>query len=281
MHKLREPLVSTPSRVPYHVFSGTAPPAYSSLRTRYALVATGFGLVLGAAAFASAITNVGRATTIGEWYQPAGMELWETAEGGRRLEQVVNPSSDTQKAADVTFTFWTDDERGQPIIGFGGALTQASGTIWNRLSQRERERLTELLFGDTGLRATLARIPINSCDFAEASYSADDVAGDYKLEHFAEALPDDELLLLPLVRAALAAGNGRVQLLASPWSPPAWMKSNGEMNGNGAPRGLKPEAASAWAECVHAPRTHSNDTPFENTRTQLTRAFRAGTSRDG
>ena len=59
----------------------------------------------------------------------------------------------------------------------------------------------------------------------------------------------DEELLLPLVRAALGAARAHapLQLLASPWSPPAWMKSNGAMDGNGAPQGLRAEASSSWA----------------------------------
>ena len=176
------------------------------------------------------------------------VELWETAEDGRRLDRVRTQdlARDALGPASVTFTLWPEQEL-QSIVGFGGALTQASGTVWQKLSPRQQQRVIELYFGESGLRASLARIPINSCDFAESSYSADDVAGDYLLEHFDEALPDDERVLLPIVRAALAAGGKRVQLLASPWSPPAWMKSNDAMNGNGAPRGLRPEAAAAWA----------------------------------
>jgi glucosylceramidase len=52
------------------------------------------------------------------------------------------------------------------------------------------------------------------------------------------------------VRAALAASGGRLTLLGSPWSPPAWMKSNHQMNGNGAPIGLRREAAASWANFI-------------------------------
>ena len=58
---------------------------------------------------------------------------------------------------------------------FGGAITQASGSVWRRLSEPLRKRVAELFFGEAGLRASLARVPIGSCDFAESSYSADDV----------------------------------------------------------------------------------------------------------
>eukprot|EP00316_Scyphosphaera_apsteinii_P008791 CAMPEP_0119300614 /NCGR_PEP_ID=MMETSP1333-20130426/2534_1 /TAXON_ID=418940 /ORGANISM="Scyphosphaera apsteinii, Strain RCC1455" /LENGTH=473 /DNA_ID=CAMNT_0007302449 /DNA_START=361 /DNA_END=1782 /DNA_ORIENTATION=- len=151
--------------------------------------------------------------------------------------------------ANVTLVIWPDDEM-QSIIGFGGALTQASGVVWRKLNADLRRQVVELFFGEQGIHASLARVPINSCDFAEASYSLDDLPGDYTLSHFDARLPDDEEQLLPLVRAALAVAGERLQLLASPWSPPAWMKSNGDMNGNGAPRGLRPEAAAAWAKYI-------------------------------
>lgn len=175
--------------------------------------------------------------------------IWETAEDGNRLEQIHPRSVAATSDAQVTFTIWPEDER-QRIIGFGAALTQASNSVWRRLGPMLRRQVLELFFGDEGLRASLARVPINSCDFASSSYSLDDTDGDFELDHFDETLRDDEAHLLPLVRAALSVSSSRLQLLASPWSPPAWMKSNGNMNGNGAPRGLRPEAAAAWARYI-------------------------------
>ena len=169
--------------------------------------------------------------------------LRSTSASGARLEKV--PAHPNNDAADVTFTMWPDDER-QSIIGFGGAITQASTVVWKKLPPHKRQKVVDLFFGDGGIGASIARIPINSCDFAEENYSEDDVADDFELKHFDDTLAHDEEQLLPLVRAALAT-NSNLQLLASPWSPPAWMKSNNQMNGNGFPRGLKPEAAASWA----------------------------------
>jgi hypothetical protein len=81
---------------------------------------------------------------------------------------------DTATPATVTLTVWPDDEH-QTILGFGGAITQASGVVWRRLSKPLQKRVVDLFFGEDGLRASLARVPIGSCDFAESSYSADDV----------------------------------------------------------------------------------------------------------
>ena len=171
-------------------------------------------------------------------------EVWETSLSGNKLER-IHPYGEPTGPVDAVVTVWPDDEH-QAIVGFGGAITQASGAVWGRLPPRQRQRVVELFFGESGINASLARVPIGSCDFAEYSYSLDDVPGDDGLAHFDDGLAHDEALLLPLVRAALRA-NGALQLLASPWSPPAWMKSNGNMDGNGAPRGLRPEAAAAWA----------------------------------
>ena len=213
-------------------------------RVRFALVAA-FGLGALAALICSSSSH-GPSTIAADALPPLLVEVWETAAGGHKLEQVPLRSGAVAAKADASLTVWPDEEY-QSIVGFGGALTQASGTVWHKLSPRQRARVVELFFGESGIQASLARIPINSCDFAEASYSLDDVPGDYALSHFDESMPDDEQLLLPLVRAAIAAGGDNLQLLASPWSPPAWMKSNGDMNGNGKPGGLKPEAAAAWA----------------------------------
>ena len=207
----------------------------------------------------------------------AVVEVWETSKAGARLERKHLTAAPPKRSHDPPdLTLWLrPSEQHQSIEGFGGAITQASGVVWRSLKSDElRESVVESFFGESGLRASLARVPINSCDFAEASYSADDVAGDASLSHFDETLMHDEALLLPMVRAALSAAGSHLKLLASPWSPPAWMKTNGDMNGNvrlhrtnpsisidlkglvrchceqGAPRGLREEAAASWAAYI-------------------------------
>ncbi len=62
------------------------------------------------------------------------------------------------------------------------------------------------------------------------------------LDHF--SLDHERTLLFPLLRDAQAFAPEPIKLFASPWSPPAWMKTNGEMNNGG---NLKPEYRKAWA----------------------------------
>ena len=56
----------------------------------------------------------------------------------------------------------------------------------------------------------------------------------------------DRQALLPFIQAALRTAGRPIQLLASPWSPPAWMKTSGQMNHGGHLRG---ECRDAWAQC--------------------------------
>ena len=89
----------------------------------------------------------------------------------------------------------------------------------------------------------MCRTHINSCDFSLNNYAYDETAGDTDLKKF--SIERDRKLLIPLIRDAMAVPGAKFKILASPWSPPAWMKTNGEMNHGGQ---LKAEYASTWAK---------------------------------
>lgn len=132
----------------------------------------------------------------------------------------------------------------QPLLGFGGALTEAVAVTLARLPAAEREKILAGYFSPTdGHGYALCRVSINSCDFALGNYACADTPGDTGLETF--NIRRDEDAILPLLRRAHALSGGRLQILASPWSPPAWMKTNAAMNGGGC---LRPEYRAAWAE---------------------------------
>ena len=67
------------------------------------------------------------------------------------------------------------------------------------------------------------RMPLGSNDFSLDYYSYDDMDGDFDLAHF--SIEHDEATLLPFIRAAKAQ-NPDLRIWASPWCPPAWMKTN-------------------------------------------------------
>jgi len=141
---------------------------------------------------------------------------------------------------------WVDtNRRFQMLQGFGGAFTEAAATTWLRLSEAQRERFLRDCFDPLhGHGYTLCRVHMNSCDFALGNYAHVETPGDVDLKSF--SIERDRQALLPMIRAATQVAGRPLQLLVSPWSPPAWMKTNARMNDGGK---LKPEYRQAWARC--------------------------------
>jgi glucosylceramidase len=123
----------------------------------------------------------------------------------------------------------------QQIVGFGSALTEASASIVNGLPMAIQTQLLDAYFSPSGSGYTLARTHIGSCDFALSQYSYDDNGPDPTLANF--SIAHDNALLLPFLKAALAASSGALKILSSPWSAPGWMKDNGSMQGSGGQDG--------------------------------------------
>ncbi len=151
----------------------------------------------------------------------------------------------TPGAASGTARLLLDPERRyQELLGFGGAFTEAAAVTFYKLSPEKQNELLRAYFDPQhGHGYALGRTHINSCDFALGNYAYDDVPGDVELKHF--SIAHDRQALIPFIKAAFAVAGAPLKLLASPWSPPAWMKTNGEMNHGGK---LKPEYRPVWAE---------------------------------
>ena len=133
----------------------------------------------------------------------------------------------------------------QEIEGFGGAFTEAAADTFYKMSKEKRKEIIKAYFSNEGLNYSLCRTHINSCDFSLGNYAYDDVDGDVELKKF--SIERDRKQLIPFIKEAKAAKaleGEKFKLFASPWSPPAWMKTNGEMNNGGK---LKEEYRAAWA----------------------------------
>ena len=135
--------------------------------------------------------------------------------------------------------------RYQKIRGFGGAFTESSGYNLTRLPEAAQEEVIKAYFGQEGLRYNLGRTHINSCDFALGNYAYDEDEADAAFEKF--DIGRDKKYILPMIVRAKDAAGEEIELLASPWSPPAYMKTNGEMNHGGK---LKEEYRARWAEIL-------------------------------
>ncbi len=122
----------------------------------------------------------------------------------------------------------------QQMDGFGGSLTDSSAwLIWNKLSAAQQTTLMQQLFSPSGgIGISFLRQPMGATDFsASGNYSYDDMpAGqtDPNLTNF--SIAHDTAYIIPLVKQAISI-NSSLKVVALPWSPPAWMKTTGTMNG--------------------------------------------------
>jgi glucosylceramidase len=134
----------------------------------------------------------------------------------------------------------------QTIVGIGGALTDASAETFYKLPEQKRQDVLTALFDRTrGNGFSLCRTNIHSCDFSSEEYTYDEVPGDTGLVHF--SIDHDLKYRIPFIKAAREAAGGELRLFASPWSPPAWMKTNNSMLEGGE---LRPEYQGTWASYV-------------------------------
>jgi glucosylceramidase len=169
--------------------------------------------------------------------------VWETArDNGHRLARVAAAAASDPRAGVVITVNPTQSF--QEMIGFGGALTESSAWVLAQLpAERRAEVLRRYYDPKEGLGYTLARTHLNSCDFSLNLWALDETPGDYDLLQF--TLDPMRKWLLPLLHDAQGiTGADRFKLLVSPWSPPAWMKTNNRMDDGGS---LRKEYAATWA----------------------------------
>ncbi len=167
-----------------------------------------------------------------------------TARSGAWLAEQA-PLVELDEAVNLPTVFVNPQRRFQTIEGFGGAFTEAAAVTWLALGESERHRVLRDYFDPVhGHGYTLCRVHMNSCDFALGNYAHAEMPGDVELTSF--NIDRDRKALLPFIKAAQKVAVQPLKLLVSPWSPPAWMKSNGVMNHGGK---LLPQYRQAWARC--------------------------------
>ncbi|MFF2447529.1 glycoside hydrolase family 30 beta sandwich domain-containing protein [Neobacillus sp. NPDC058068] len=142
----------------------------------------------------------------------------------------VKASNTTADSIIVTID---ETETYQEIDGFGASFTDSSAYLINQvLDKEQRTELMETLFSrDKGIGLSVLRNPMGASDYAREIYSYNDIdAGetDFQLEQF--TIEHDLEDIIPLLKEAVAL-NPDIKLMASPWSPPAWMKTSGSMKG--------------------------------------------------
>lgn len=193
------------------------------------------------------------------------IEVYQTTVDGDNLKLVsekneLNPFKNKQS---ITLNL-DQDERFQEYVGFGASFTESSA--WNLATipiAKRKEVLTKLFCPSEGAGFSLTRTHINSCDYSNHHYSYVD-KDDENLSSFSVLedikgfngkensqvknidLVDQSYDLIPMILEASSISGAKFKIIASPWSPPSWMKENetSEMT-NGS---LKREYYSLWAK---------------------------------
>ena len=129
----------------------------------------------------------------------------------------------------------------QKYLGIGGAITDASSEVFATLNDEQQNTLLQSLYGDNGIGYNIIRTSIHSSDFGLGSYTYID-EGDIDLKTF--SIEKDMEKRIPFIKRAIELIKDDVVFYASPWSPPAFMKSNKNMLKGGK---LLPEFRQAWA----------------------------------
>lgn len=130
----------------------------------------------------------------------------------------------------------------QTVGGIGGSFTDASADVWAHMPPERQQELIRAYFDrERGIGYSFGRLSIGSCDFSTEDYTYLE-EGDTSLASF--DLAHDRKAVFPMVRAAMA--QSELTLLASPWSPPAFMKTNGSRIGGH----LKRECYPLWARTI-------------------------------
>ncbi|MDF2539616.1 MAG: glucosylceramidase [Herbinix sp.] len=131
----------------------------------------------------------------------------------------------------------------QTFEGFGASLTEAAAFTWHQMPKTLQEEFIEACFSESGLNYTQARMSLDSCDACLSNYSAMEDEKDSKLNSF--SIKRDEEYVLPFAAAINEGIKEPITVMLSPWSPPPFMKTNGEKNHGGK---LKKEYQELWAE---------------------------------
>jgi glucosylceramidase len=175
------------------------------------------------------------------------VEKWLTKSDKSVLFQKQSEVQTFSKISNTLPSIFVDDTKTfQSIDGFGFTLTGGSAMLLSKMNAEERAKILQELFATDGnnIGVSYLRISIGASDLDDHVFSYDDLpAGetDPKLTKF--SLSEDQKYLIPILKQVLKI-NPKIKFLASPWSPPTWMKTNESSKGGS----LKPEFYGVYAQ---------------------------------
>ena len=153
-------------------------------------------------------------------------------DGSYRMTPQKTPISEEPSAVSMQIGLALED-RLQRMDGFGFALTGGSAQHLMAMSTQARDSLLQELFGMDGesLGMSYIRISIGASDLDSVPFSYNDLPKgktDPEMKQF--DLGPDRPALIPVLLEILKI-QPTIKIMASPWSPPVWMKDNGSTKG--------------------------------------------------
>ncbi|MBV7529090.1 glycoside hydrolase family 30 beta sandwich domain-containing protein [Chitinophaga sp. sic0106] len=178
-----------------------------------------------------------------------------TSKNNSKVEAwISNPDRSALLQKQTNSLSFTNTDNGTPVIdvdatkqfqsidGFGFTLTGGSATHINQMPGAAQDALLKELFltKGNGIGISYLRLSIAASDLSAEVFTYDDVAGDTALQHF--SIDKEKVDLIPVLKKILKLSPG-IKILGSPWTAPAWMKTNNSFIGGS----LKPEYYHAYA----------------------------------
>ncbi len=192
------------------------------------------------------IVNVqGNERTAHSDQKPTVARTFTTAENtNQRLTEgvVLEFQTATQPLETEIAVFVNPRKTFQSFLGIGGAITDASAEVFSMLSSDKQEELLNAYFSETGINYNIIRTSIHSSDFGLGSHTYIE-EGDEALATF--SIEKDKVKRIPMIKRAASLIQDDLVFYASPWSPPAFMKTNNHMLRGGK---LLPEYRQTWAD---------------------------------
>ncbi len=193
------------------------------------------------------VFSLGIIATAGNIYAQQTADVWLTDPAQQILfrQQAALKFTAAKGAAEQPVITIDDQQKFQGIDGFGFALTGGSAQHIHNMSVPARAALLQELFGTKGeqIGTSYLRLSIGASDLDEHVFSYDDLPNgetDTALKHF--DLSPDYRAVIPVMKEILKI-NPAIKILGSPWSAPAWMKTNNDTRGGS----LKPEYYPVYA----------------------------------
>jgi glucosylceramidase len=201
--------------------------------------------ISGIFAIGCSITNKSQPSKQAFWAESKKVFVYTTASNTDCRLALTGPKSfqpAAQPLESEVSVFVNPNKTFQTFWGIGAAITDASAEVFAKLPENKQEEFLKACYDkDQGIGYTLARTSIHSCDFASGSYT---YVSDQDKELKTFSIDHDRQYRIPFIKKAIQAAGGKLPLYASPWSPPAFMKTNKNMLQGGT---LLPEYYQSWA----------------------------------